>query len=235
MSKTYVIYYGWLSEKNGELSAEAERIANARVPLLIAPVKTARPAAHVNLNPAVISSMHAAGTEVFAYVDTDYARVSLKVAKREVNDALSAGVDGIFYDQTIASPQDAALDYYTALSAAIKAAGKRIIANVGVTQCGSVLMRFADYVMLEHGWRNLANASPWTVHRPAETFMGVSSNEENAMGYAMDEKRAISDTREAWGRNIGWHASTELYAHLPAWFESYLTVLTVPDGGSREG
>jgi len=225
MSKTYVIYYGWLAEENGKPSVEAERIACAHVPLLIAPLMTAKPAGHVNLNPAVISRMHASGTEVFAYVDTEYATIPVKVAKRAVSDALGAGVDGIFYDQTTASPQGASLDYYTALSASAKAAGKTIIANVGVTQCGSTLMRFADRVMLEHKWRNLANASPWTVHRPAETFMGVSSDEENAMGYAMDEKRAVADTREAWERNIGWHTSTELYRHLPAWFESYLVAL----------
>lgn len=222
MSKTYVIYYGWLAEASGELRAEAERIADARVPLLIAPLMTAKPGAHVNLNPAVIARMHASGTEVFAYVDTDYAKIPLKVVKRAVNDALATEVDGIFYDQTTASPEGACLDYYTALSAPVKAAGKRIIANVGVTQCGSVLMRFADRVMLEHKWRNLANASPWTVHRPPETFMGVSSNEENAMGYEMDEARAVADTREAWARNVGWHTSTELYPHLPVWFESYL-------------
>lgn len=225
MSKTYVIYYGWLSEKNGLLSAEAERIANAHVPLLIAPWMTAKPAAHENLNPAVIARMHDSDTEVFAYVDTGYTQVALKAAKQAVSDALAAGVDGIFYDRASASPQGPVLDYYLALSAPVKAAGKRIIANVGVTQCGGALMRFADHVMLEHRWRNLANSSPWTVHRPPETFMGVSSNEENAMGYEMDEERAVADTREAWQRNIGWHTSTELYAELPTWFETYMTAI----------
>lgn len=225
MSKTYVIFYGWLSEENGELSAEAQRIANAHVPLLIAPLMTAKPAAHTNLNPAVLSRMHDSDTKVFAYIDTDYTRVPLKTAQRAVGDALAAGVDGIFYDQASASPVGPTLDYYLALSAPVKAAGKRVIANVGVTQCGSALMRFADHVMLEHRWRNLANSSPWTVHRPAETFMGVSSNEENAMGYDMNEERAVADTREAWRRNIGWHTSTELYAQLPTWFETYLTAM----------
>jgi hypothetical protein len=55
--------------------------------------------------------------------------------------------------------------------------------------------------------------------------MGVSSNEEQAMGYEVNEQRAIADTREAWDRNIGWHMSTELYAKLPAWFESYLAAI----------
>jgi hypothetical protein len=225
MSKTYVIYYGWLSDEKGELSVEAQRIADAHVPLLIAPLMTAKPASHVNLNAAVIARMHDAGTAVFAYVDTDYARVSPKIARRQVSDALTAGVDGIFYDQTTASPQGATLDYYETLSAPVKAEGKRIIANVGVAQCGSALMRFADHVMLEHRWRNLANGSPWTLHRGPETFMGVSSNEEQAMGYEVNEQRAVADTREAWDRNIGWHMSTELYAKLPAWFESYLAAI----------
>jgi hypothetical protein len=41
------------------------------------------------------------------------------------------------------------------------------------------------------------------------------------MGYAVDEQRAVADTREAWKRGIGWHTSTTTYIELPDWFAAY--------------
>ena len=79
--------------------------------------------------------------------------------------------------------------------------------------------------MLEHQWRNLRSGSLWAFRYPAERFMGVSSNEERAMGYTVDEARAIEDTREAWGRGIGWHTSTDVYIELPEWFSRYHAAL----------
>jgi hypothetical protein len=222
MGKSYVIYYGWLTNERGELTPDAKRIVEAAAPLLIAPLRAAPPATHVNLSPQVLSRLHAAGTEVIAYIDTDYGKVPLEVAQQAVNDALAAGVDGVFYDRTTAWPGGVSLDYYGALSEPVKAAGKLVIANPGVSQCGDMLLRFADRVMLEHKWRNLKTDSPWTVGRLPEIFMGVSSNEHFAMGYSVDEQRALADTREAWEQGIGWHASTDMYRHLPVWFEAYV-------------
>lgn len=225
MSKTYVIYYGWLTNERGELTPDANRIADTQVPLLIAPFRVAAPAIHVNLSPQLLARMHAAGTEVIAYVDTDYGKIPTSVAKQNVAAAIDAGVDGVFYDRTTAWPGAPSLKYYAAISEPAKAAGKLVIANPGVSQCGDTIMRFADRVMLEHKWRNLSVDSPWTVLRPPETFMGVSSNEHFAMGYGVDEQRAIADTREAWGQKVGWHASTDMYKHLPVWFEAYMKAL----------
>lgn len=225
MSRTYVIYYGWLTNERGELTPDAKRIADAQVPLLIAPLMTAAPATHVNLSPQLIARLHDAGTQVVAYVDTDYGKVSASVAKRQVADAIAAGVDGVFYDRTTAWPGEPSLQYYAAISEPAKAAGKLVIANPGVSRCGDMLLRFADRIMLEHKWRNLAHDSPWTAGRPPETFMGVSSNEDFAMGYGVDEQRALADTREAWDQNVGWHTSTDLYRHLPVWFEAYAKAL----------
>jgi hypothetical protein len=86
-------------------------------------------------------------------------------------------------------------------------------------------MALADYLMLEHQWRDAVAHSPWMAAYPADRFMGVSSNEGNAMGYYVDEHRACADAREARQRGIGWHASTDRYIELPAWFASYMQAL----------
>ena len=226
MSKTYVIYYGWLTEEHGGMSDDARRIAGAKPPLLIAPLMTAEPDVHVNLSPRVLSAMEDAGTEVSAYVATGRGARDLALVRREVEAALERGVDGIFFDETPGMPGATDFDYYGELAELVHTQGRHVIVNPGVSRCGQRMMDFADRVMFEHGWRNAASDSAWTVLFPADRFMGVSSNEEGeAMGYHVDEARAIADTREAWSRRIGWHASTDRYARLPRWFEAYINAV----------
>ena len=59
----------------------------------------------------------------------------------------------------------------------------------------------------------------------SDRLMGVSSDEENAMGYGMDVETALRDTREAWESGIGWHTSTQRYTALPPWFGVYMAAL----------
>ncbi len=226
MPRPYVIYYGWLADEDGRFREEAQRIAQARVPLLIAAFRAAPPSGHVNLNPQVLSRLHAAGTHVFAYADTNYGAVLAADVLDKVKEALGGGVDGVFFDRTPSSPDATALAYYSKVSAPAREAGKRVIANPGVAQISKDTLRFADHIMLEHRWRHLAIHSPWTAAHPPETFMGVSSNEEQAMGYTVDAKRAIVDTRQCWKQLVGWHTSTDLYRELPSWFEDYMDAFT---------
>lgn len=220
---TYVIYYGWLAQDaGGEPNRDARDIAAARAPLLIAQFRTAGPGGHVNLSPQVLSAMHAAGTAVFAYVATNCGKTPLAEVRQAVAGYLEAGADGIFFDEADPLREPACFEYYKALAQCVRDAGKGVIVNPGVAQCGERIMEVADRVMVEHQWRRLRLASLWSFRYPVERFMGVSSNEGQAMGYTVDAQRAVEDTREAWRAGIGWHCSTDCYIGLPEWFGAYI-------------
>ena len=222
MAGTYTIFYGWLCDgADGEPNCAAQRIAAARVPLLIAASWTAG-RAHCNLSAQVLALMRSAGTRVFAYVSTRWGAVELHSAKEEAAEYLDAGADGIFLDEGHNFLDSSKLLYYRALAQAVRGRGCEVIANPGVPRCGADVMSVADYIMLEHAWRDFAVQSPWCSDHGPERFMGVSSNEDSAMGYRVDLHRAIDDTREAWAQGIGWHASTDRYTSLPDWFEDYM-------------
>jgi hypothetical protein len=227
MAKTYVIYYGWLiDDAHGTPSSDAQQIARARVPLLIAEFFTKEPR-FTNMSPQVLATMHAAGTQVFAYVSTQWAGVELAEAKELTRTCLAGGVDGIFFDETPAELSGSDFFYYRTLSGLVREHGKRVILNPGMSRCDEALMELGDHVMAEHQWRDLAADSPWSSAYPHERFMGVSSNVLDdaghlPMGYRLDQERAILDTREAWQRGIGWHASTDVHIHLPDWFDAYI-------------
>ena len=224
--RTYVIYYGWLcDDARGEPNVAARAIAELRTPLLIAHARTAPPAGHVNLSSRVLALMHEASTQVFAYVPTAWGRADLQKVRRTVGEYLDHGVDGIFFDEGDSLCTDANHAYYAALAAHVRERGSQVIVNAGVAQCGEKIMEVCDRVMVEHAWRDARVRSLWLRRYPAERVMGVSSNEGNAMGYRVDEDRAISDTREAWEAGIGWHTSTERFVELPEWFARYAEAL----------
>jgi hypothetical protein len=219
---TYAIYYGWLTDdKDGEPNCVAHAIAAARPPLLIAHFWTAAPEGHRNISTKVLSLMHAAETQVFAYVATKGGDARLRVLQKSIGEYLAGGVDGIFFDEADPLRDDTRLAYYTTLSNQVRNEGKTVILNPGVSRCGERIMQVADRVMVEHAWRDFGAYSPWTSRYDADRFMGVSSNEDDAMGYRVDERRAIEDTRDAWRRGIGWHTSTDRYIKLPDWFDAY--------------
>ena len=221
--QTYVIYYGWLTQdERGEPNADAQRIAAARAPLLIAHHWTAAPERHLNLSEAVLELMRGSGTEVYAYVATDCGKSDLKKVLKEVGEYLATDIDGIFFDEADPLSDDAKIPFYDRLGDAVRDKGKGVILNTGVAQCDERIMNVADRIMVEHQWRNLRTGSLWSHRYPPERFMGVSSNEGGAMGYAVDEQRALGDTREAWASRIGWHTSTDRYTGLPEWFERYV-------------
>ena len=218
----YAIYYGWLSDDaSGEPNAAARALAKLRLPLLIANYRTAPPASHANLTPQLLALLRDAGTAVFAYIATDWGRADRKKTLRQIDEYLAAGVAGVFFDEADSLCSDAKLEYYAALATRVRRHGGSIILNAGVSQCGEKIMELCDMLMVEHAWREARVRSPWLRRYPAERVMGVSSNEDNAMGYAVDEQRAIQDTREAWNTGVGWHASTNRYVELPDWYERY--------------
>jgi hypothetical protein len=218
----YAIYYGWLTEDaQGEPNAAAHRLAAARFPLLIAHYWTAQPARHCNLSRQVLALMHGAGTSVHAYVPTGWSDAPLARVTQQALDCLAGGVDGIFFDEADALVRSERIAYYATLAQLAWNRGRTVIVNPGVARCGEALMAVADIVMVEHRWRSLGFESGWVRRYPAARFMGVSGNEENAMGYFVDERRAIEDTQEAWRAGIGWHASTDRYTGLADWLERY--------------
>ena len=223
MSRTYVIYYGWLTaDQLGAPNQVARAIAAAKVPLLVAHYWTAPPERHKNLSSPVLSLLQGAGTEVFAYVATNWGNAESGAVESAVSEYLEAGVDGIFFDESDALVSEARLQYYERLARLIRDQGGKIILNPGVSRCGERIMRVADRIMLEHDWRDFSVQSPWMRRYAPARFMGVSSNEGNALGYLVDEQRALADTREAWQCGIGWHTSTNRYIELPEWFGSYV-------------
>lgn len=226
MGRPYVIYYGWLADDaGGEPNAEARRIALARPPLLIAHLQAAAPDNHVNLSGPVLALMRAAGIEVLGYVSTDFGRAKLDGVRRAVADNLDAGLDGIFFDEADPLTGTAKYGYYAMATQPVRQQARKVVLNSGVAQCGERTMELADLLMVEHAWRGLPAASSWMKRYAAERFMGVSSNEEEAMGYRVDGPKAVADAREAWGLGVGWHAATERYVKLPAWFETYIETL----------
>lgn len=226
VGRTYVIYYGWLTDdESGEPNGEARRIAAARTPLLLAHLRAAPPAVHANITPQVLALMREAGTQVFGYVATDYGRAALTHVRDDIGEIIAAGADGVFLDETDSLTGKAKYGYYTMLAQAVRQHGKQLILNAGVSKCGQSIMEVADRVMVEHQWRDLPAHSEWMTKYAPERFMGVSSNEENAMGYRVDLDRALRDTREAWRLGVGWHAATDRYTRLPDWFERYLEAL----------
>jgi hypothetical protein len=231
---SYVIYYGWLtSGSHGVPNEAAVRIAAAAPAIAIVQARTAAPAGHLNLSPQVLALLHQAGTAVYAYVSTSWGRADLNDVARATIDALDAGADGILVDEADPLCTDVHYAYYRAISDYLRARGKGVIFNTGVASCGERVMALADYLMVEHQWREAGTHSPWMAAYPPERFMGVSSNEGNAMRYYVDEHRACADAREARARGIGWHASTDRYIELPFWFASYMQALPacygVPD------
>jgi hypothetical protein len=225
VGNTYSIFYGWLSDdESGEPNAVARALATLRLPLLIASYSTAPPERHANLSPQVLSLMRDAGTEVFAYIATGWGSAERRPILRAIDDYLAMGVDGIFFDEADSLCTEAKLEYYTALATRVRANRGKIILNAGVSRCGEKIMDVCDLLMVEHAWREARTRSPWLRRYPGRV-MGVSSNEENAMMYAVDEQRAIEDTREAWQGGIGWHTSTTRYVELPEWFGRYVSAL----------
>jgi hypothetical protein len=226
MSNPYVIYYGWLADdESGAPNDAAKRIAAARAPLLVAAYWT-EPRTHRSLSDEVLALMHAAGTEVYAYVRTGWGSADLQQAKAAASDYLAGGADGIFLDETFNFLDSSKLLYYRALAQLVRGAGKKLIANPGVSRCGEEIMSVADRVMIEHEWRSFGAHSAWRSRYPADRFMAVSSNEESGMGYPLERERAIEDTREAWNAGIGWHTSTDRYVSLPDWFDDYMAAAT---------
>jgi len=219
----YVIYYGWLTDDaQGEPNAVARAIAAAGTPLLIAHLRTAAPAGHRNLSPQVLALMRAAGVQVFGYVATAYGRADARVVADDVAKNLDAGLDGILFDEADSLVLPVKLAYYRRLGETVRSRDKSVILNTGVSRCGEHIMQIADRLMVEHEWRALHSDSPWARTYPPERFMGVSSNEERAMGYRVDKARAIADARLAWEAGVGWHTATTRYAEFPMWFDDYV-------------
>ena len=224
--KTYVIYYGWLSDdRSGAPNTAARAIAASAVPLLIANFHAAPPAGHANLSPQVLSLMRDAGTQVFAYIPTAWGGADANGARRAIGEYLAAGVDGIFFDEVDSLCSDQKVEYYASLASAVREQGGQVIVNAGVAQCGERIMEVCDLLMVEHAWRDVRTRSLWLRRYPAERVMAVSSNEGNAMGYAMDAQRAVADTEEAWRCGFGWHTSTDRFIEIPEWFDGYVAAL----------
>lgn len=225
---SYVIYYGWLVEgPDGAPTLAAKRIADARPNILIASYYTESPKLP-NLSRQVRALLSAANTRIYAYVTTDYGQRDLDDALAEAAEYLAGGVDGIFFDEIYDFHDDAHNDYYAALHASVKAAGKGVILNPGDTAIGEAIMARADHVMIEHQWRQFYQTNPWRTNYAPDRFMGVSSNEPGAeayLGYVVDLPIALRDTREAWANGIGWHYSTDSYTVLPVWFLDYARAL----------
>ncbi|HYC48719.1 MAG TPA: spherulation-specific family 4 protein [Burkholderiales bacterium] len=220
-ARSFVIYYGWLTDgPQGAPNAGARRIASAAPPLLIAQPWTAAPAGHCNLSPQVLALLRDARIEVHAYVATGFGRGDASTVLQALDAAAGLAVQGIFLDEVDPLVHDATLGFYARLSSAARAAGKQVIANTGVARCGERVMQIADRLMVEHQWRELCKQSPWSAKYERDRFMGVSSNEEHAMGYDVDSARAAADARDAWALGIGWHAATERYIELPEWFDA---------------
>ena len=223
----YAIYYGWLTEDDaGEPNETARRIAAARVPLLLANLWTAAPERHLNLSEPVLALLQNAGTEVFAYIATDCGKAPLRNVEAQAEECIAVGADGIFFDEADPLREKEQLAYYAALAKRLRGHGKRIVTNPGVAKCGERIMEVSDVLMVEHQWRDLREGSVWMMRYGPERFMGVSSNEDRAMGYVVDEKQAVADTHEAWKRGIGWHTSTDRYTRIPEWFEPYVDTVS---------
>ncbi len=225
MSGSYVIFYGWLVQgESAEPNSIALSIAQSRPDILVASFYASEPR-FVNLSPQVRSLLHWGGTKIFSYIPINYGQRSLVSIRLEIEEHLSNGVSGIFFDEVTNFAEDLSeLRFCQDLCKLTRELGGAVIMNTGVAQTGEQIMELTDILMLEHQWRAFYQRSPWMRKYPPERFMGVSSNESGAyrcLGYIVDETTIVQDMVEAWMNNIGWHYSTDKYITIPPWFDLY--------------
>jgi len=213
--KLAVVYYGWLiGDASGSPSQDAYRIAAKHPDILIAAPFTLEPR-YVNLSPQVLSLMKNAGTLVLAYVHTDYGNRPLEDVKKDIADALSLGVDGLFVDEAYNFLDDSKLSYYSQIYEFVKSYGdKLVVLNTGVWQSGESVMTVSDVLSVEHQWLDFATKNTWRSKYPGTRFMGLS---EGVTG----PEEAVSLTRQSWELGVLNHYSTYRYTELEGWWEEY--------------
>jgi spherulation-specific family 4 protein len=214
----YVIYYGHLVDKDGEMTEQASRILAARPALVIVPYSF--PDGELNLTPAVHEMFRDSGIKVLTYTWTDYGARDVNAVKADIDTQMASDIDGIFVDEVTNIKTDAEHAYYAEIYKHVKSYGKDklTIMNPGHYQVTERVMQLSDIVSLEEEW-TYHEQIPWMDRYPASRFMGVSSN-EYCTG-CVSESNAASKTTEAWNAGVGYHFATDMYIDLPAWFDSY--------------
>jgi hypothetical protein len=219
--RKFVVYYGWYSDHDGKLSHDIDMIINGKPEFVISPYHTST--GQINLEPEVIDKFHNSGIKVMIYVATGNGGRDLGDVLDEIKTGLGGGADGVMLDEVALLQTQPQVDYYKNIYDYTKSFGsdKIVIANPGSILVSEKVMAVSDIVSFEHQWR-LAPHIDWFSKYPATRFMGISSNDiTNVMGYKVEGEAAIQDTVEAWQSGIAYHFSTDVYTHLPSWFEDY--------------
>ncbi len=184
--------------------------------------------------------LHDAGVEVLAYVPTWWAGTqspsgttvgspgALADVEAQVDAAMDAGADGIFFDQASSDAMAGTPEgsYYAQLRQYVKGygAGKVVAVNPGVAAPDPSCFAVADIVCLECGWSSFSAAG----------YPGIGSERVWGLDSAGDcrnfdggEAQAVADTASARALGVGRFYATDAYTDLPAWYESYAASASV--------
>lgn len=218
----YVIYYGHLVDRNGEMTNETSKIIAAKPEIVVVPYSF--PNGEPNLAPKVLQQFHEAGIKVLTYTWTKYGTRNINEVKADIHNQLSAGADGVFVDEVTNIETDNEYSYYSEIYKYIKAfdVDKLVVMNPGHYKVSERIMQISDIVSLEEEW-TYHNQIPWKDKYAPMRFMGVSSNEY--CDQCITDTNAVNKTLLAWSSGIGYHFSTDRYIELPSWFSSYVSQL----------
>ena len=214
----YVIYYGHLVNRDGEIADQTYQIITAKPKLVITPYSF--PDGQPNLTQKVLKQFHDAGIKVLTYTWTKYGSRNIEEVKTDIARQLGAGADGILVDEVTNIETDSEYSYYSAIYNYIKSfnSDKVVVMNPGHYKVTERIMEISDIVSLEEEW-TYHDQIPWKDKYAPTRFMGVSSNEY--CNQCITATNAINKTLDAWSSGIGYHFSTDKYIDLPSWFNSY--------------
>ena len=226
----YVIYYGHLVGRDGEMTEQTSRILAARPDLVVVPHSF--PDGELNLTPAVHGQFEASGIKVLTYVWTNYGQRNLDEVRADIDRQMASGVDGVFIDEVTNLTTRGEYDYYSAIYRHVKGYGQGsiVVMNPGHYAVEERVTQISDIVSLEEEWV-YHDRMPWITRYPPAEFMGVSSNEY--CDQCVTGENAAGKTAQAWDSGIGYHYSTDMYIDLPAWFGGYAESLNAEKEGEE--
>jgi len=215
--RTLTIYYGWLSDKSGAISANANRIIRTSPELLVAAYKKA------DGSPNIIEDFvsRKGKMKIYSYIATQWTRRDITDVASEIVE-VSCRSDGVFLDEVSAMQTDSDVDYYSKLHELAKKCNLEVICNPGMVALHRKIMETCEILCLEHQWMYIGRI-PWRNNYPSSRFMGVSTPQiQDDVFCSIDEKSAVNAAKVAAELGIGYHYSATALTDLDPWYEGYI-------------
>jgi hypothetical protein len=167
---------------------------------------------------------------VLAYVRMKFGKLSSKKVDGQVCDAMQAGYDGIFFDET----NDKLRDWNSARARLVKSYGnKLVIMNPGKQRVDGSIFDYADIVSVEnaYGQSPIADPQPATPI-PTWRWLSVQGDPQKKDEYKAPSLVSDALARMATFRSLGgfWYYTSEMdkksplrptHIFLPSWFDEF--------------